>query len=574
MASNISFSGITSGVNTDALVNAIIAQESVPMQRMQIRQARDAQRISALTALRTSLNTLAISLVNLGGAAFDARSVASNDTGSYVSATATNAAVGTYDIQVTRVATKGRLSATLDGGGAPTNLAVADAAATSIFSGTSASFAIKGTDGVIKTLTLGSSQNNLNSLRDAINATSGLGVTASVVNTGTGANPHQLVLTAKETGTGSTSGLVTLADVTDGGAVNSLGITAGTVDSLTTPTTLTGGLQSGTAAQDALFTLNGVSLTRKSNTVTDAVSGITFTLKQGSQTSTTSLTVDYDRSGILSAFQDVVSKYNGILAAYKQGTQDQVDANGKALKDVLGKPVPGVFANDSSVRDYLARVRTALAASAAGISGSATYQAAADVGLKTNGDGSLSLDSTAFTNALTANPEAVRKVFGVTGTSTNTAVSFTQGLPQTTTGDIAFNITSYTAGGAVSGTLTVGGTDYTLSGTNGVLSGGYGTPLEGLVLAVTGTGSGTLTVSRGMAAGTRNTITGLTKSVSGTLPASILRIQQQDQTLSDQIYLAQKRLDRRKAALQAQFSQMESALASLRTATQSLSSLG
>lgn len=574
MANSISFSGIASGVNTDALVNAIIAQESVPMQRMQIRQARDAQRIAALSSMKTSFTTLAISLVNLGGTAFDARSVTSSDTGTYVTATATKAAVGTYDLQVSKIATKGRLAPTLDVGGAPTNLAVADAAGTSIFSGSSATFALQGTDGVIKTVTLGSAQNNLNSLRDAINATSGLGVTASVVNTGSGANPYQLVLTAKDTGTGSTSGIVTFADVTTGGAVNTLGITAGTVDSLTSPTTLSGGLQSATAAQDAVFTLNGVSLTRKSNTVTDAVSGVTFTLKQGSQATATSLKVDYDRSGILSAFQDVVSKFNGILATYKQGTQDQTDSTGKPLKDVLGKAVPGVFANDSSVREYIDKIRAALTGSAVGIASGATYKAAAEIGLKTNGDGTLSLDTTAFNAALDSNPEAVRKVFGVSGTSTNTAVSFTQGLPQTTTGDVAFNITSYTAGGAVQGTFTVGGTNYTLSGTNGVISGGYATPLEGLVLSVSGTGSGTLTLSRGMAAQGRSTITGLTKSVTGTMPASILRLQQQDQTLSDQIYLAQKRLDRRKSALQAQFSQMESALASLKTATQSLSSMG
>ena len=212
--------------------------------------------------------------------------MSSSDTAStYVSGTATGTTTGNYDVQVSTVATAGRILPTLGGGGTP-NLAVADAsgsAGSQIFTaGTSASFAIQGTDGVAKVVTLTAANNSLNGLASAINA-SGAGVTASIVNTGSGTTPYQLVLTANATGTGSTHGVVSLADVTNNDGVtanNTIGIAAGTVDSLTTPTTVSGGLQSA-AATDSVFTVNGIQLTRQTNNVTDAVPGLTLTLRQG-----------------------------------------------------------------------------------------------------------------------------------------------------------------------------------------------------------------------------------------------------------------------------------------------------
>ena len=89
------------------------------------------------------------------------------------------------------MATAGRILPTLGSGGTP-NLAVADASGSvgsQIFTtGTSASFAVQGTDGVAKVVTLTAANNSLNGLASAINA-SGAGVSASIVNTGSGTRP-------------------------------------------------------------------------------------------------------------------------------------------------------------------------------------------------------------------------------------------------------------------------------------------------------------------------------------------------------------------------------------------------
>jgi len=651
MAAPVNFQGLSTGLNTDQLVNAILQQQGMPLQRLQSRQTRNNQRVAALQSLKSSMTSLSSSLATLGSTSFDARTVSSTDSnGTYVSATASGSGTGSYDLKVAQVATKGRISPTLSfsgsstngvlafttatsktttgsvgfnitsytgggpvsgtftvggteyvlsgsngtltgtvgtplegltvsvtgtgsgtltlAGGTPTNLAVADALTTSVFSGAEATFAIQGTDGVVKTLTLNTANNTLNGLRDAINAlgtadpnvpgSKGLGVIASVVNTGNGANPYQLVLTAKDTGTGTTSGTVKIADITSGGAVNTLGITAGTVDSPTAPTAITGGLGSaGTdVAQDAKFTVNGIQLTRKTNAVSDAVDGVTFTLKQGGQTTSTTLTVAQDKGSITTAMQDAISKFNALLKTYK-------DASGTG----------GILANDPSVRSFITQIRAALSGSPAGLASSASFTSTADLGIKTNRDGTLSLDTTVFQAAIDKDSAAAKRIFAFTGDSTNGVVSFFGGGAKTTTGAVGFNITSFTSGGAVAGTFTVGGNNYALSGSNGTLTGGTGTPLEGLIISVTGTGSGTLNLTRGVGQAARDLISDLTASSTGNIPVILANIDGQNSTLARQISEGQQRLDRRRELLKSQFAQLEATVGQLQAAGQSLSGI-
>jgi flagellar hook-associated protein 2 len=557
MSSPLSFQGLSTGLQTDSIVNAILQQEGQPVQRMLAQQAKNTQRIGAFQAMQSNLTALSSSLSTLSGTSFATQTVTSSDaTNTYVTATATGATVGNYSLNVSQIATAGRISPTLSGG-APTNLSVADPLATTIFTGSSASFAVQGTDGVIKTLTLGSGSNNLYGLRDAINA-SGASVQASVINTGSGTNPYQLVVTASGTGTGTTNGAVTLADITSGAPVNTLGITAGTVDNVTTPTTLSGGLQSATAdiAKNAVFSVNGIQLTRQTNVVSDAVSGVTFTLKQGGQTGTTNLAVATDTSTITSAMQDVVSKYNSLVTAFSSAS-----ASGGALY------------GDSVARSLVSQVRTALTGVPSGLPLTSTYTSAGGVGVKVNQDGTLSLDTTAFQAALAKDPAAVKNVFAFSGTSSSAAVQFYGAGANTTTGNVGFNITSYVPNGAVSGTFTVNGTNYTLNGNSGTLVGAAGTPLEGLILTASGTGSGNITLSRGVGQAVQDLVTSMTASVSGQLPQIIQSVNDQNSSLAQQISSGQARLAQRKLALQAQFAQMEAVVGQLQSAGSSLTGM-
>ena len=573
MASAISFQGLATGLQTDSLVNAILAQEGKGLAAFQARQTRNKTRTSALTSMKSAMTTLSVSLAALQDK-FNARTVTSTDTtGTYVTATASGATTGNYDLTVSTVATKGRISPTLSGG-VPTNLAVADPAA-AIFSSAKASFAVRGTDGVIKAFEL--ANNSLNGLRDAINA-SGAGVTASVVNTGTGTTPYQLVITAKETGTGTTAGVVTLAaidnaDLSTTTVDPALGITAGVLTgTFAAPTGLSGGLQSGAAetAKDAVFSINGIQLTRKSNVVTDAAEGVTFTLKQGNQTGSTTLTVAQDKATATNGMQDIITKFNALLKIYKDASA--------ATKDTDGSVIQGALSNDATSRTIISQVRAALTGASAGLPGTATYQTPASLGVKTLSDGTLSLDTTVFQAALEKDPAAAKRLFTISGESNNGILAFQGAGAKTATGAIAFSIDSYTAGGAVSGTFTgtSNGTPFSiaLTGSNGTLIGGIGTALEGLTVSVTATGSGSLTISRGAGQTARDLITNLMASGSGSLANALTSIEDNNKTLATQIESAQSALDRRKKVLQLQFSKMEVTIAQMRATAGSLTSTG
>jgi flagellar hook-associated protein 2 len=559
MASTLSFQGITSGLQTDSLVDAIIQQDGQPLQRLKDRQALNTKRAVALRSIRTSMTSLSIGVASLyDGLA--ARTVTSTDANqSFVSATATGATKGSYQVKVSTVATKGQVSA-----------AVADPNA-AILTSPDGSFAVQGTDGTVKAFTL--TNNSLNGLRDAINA-SGAGVTATIVNTGSGATPYQLVVTANDTGTGSTGGVVRLAAIDNADASPTTldpalsGLAGGVLTgTFAAPTGLSGGLASSGAgvAQDAVFSVNGIQLTRKSNIVKDAVDGVTFTLKKGDGTNDTTLTVAQDTGAATTALQSLVSQFNTLLKTYKDASAPVNDGSGTITR----QPLEG----DSVARGLIDQVRAALTGTVDGLSGTAKYRSGANIGLKTNADGTLSLDATAFKKALEDDPVAVGKVFGLSGTSTAGGVQFASGSAATKTGDVGFNLT-YAAGGAVSGSLTYGGSTYAgLTGVNGTLAGPAGTPLEGLILGVTASGTGTLSITRGLGQKLQDAVASLT-SYSGVLQKTQTSIDAQNKSLATRIDQQQSLLDKRKAALKLQFDRMESTVSQMRAASGGLSGIG
>jgi len=404
VASAISFQGLSTNLQTDKLVEAIIQQEGAPIQRMQERQTLGNQRASFVRTIKANLYALNTSIANLTTQAFQARTVSSSDSnGTYASATAAGAANGTYDLVVTKVATKARLTAA--NGLASTSTSLGGTATNGTFD-----YVLTDKTGTATTISLTEATNTLVGLRDAINAkSSDTGVGATLVQTSATGNSYKLVLTSTETGLGTLAGGATTSNDSiylKGVAGNALGLSS------------TGaGSQSAEKAQNAEFSVNGLAMERKSNTVTDAVDGVTFTLKAGDSTKTTTFTVAQDQDSSVKALQDVVAKFNAILKVYK-------DNSGTG----------GALANDSTLRTLVSQVRSAVMSSPTGIAAGSTYRSPAELGLKTNRDGTMELDSTAFKAALDKDPNAVANVFS--GVQSNFQV-FTNRVTSPSSGNIA-----------------------------------------------------------------------------------------------------------------------------------------
>jgi len=197
-----------------------------------------------------------------------------------------------------------------------------------------------------------SANNTLVGLRDAINGLSDSGVTATVLNTGSGANPYFLSVSANE------AGAAALRVVDDNGAGSDLLTTAN-------------------QGANTEFKLNGVAVSKKSTFINDVVPGVTFNIlgtTSGSESVT--VTLASDRTKMRSALQTFVANYNNVV--------DQVDQQ-------IG-PNAGLLAGDSLVREIQDGLRTLTRYE--GTSGS--IKNLASLGIELDKTGKMSLNTETF----------------------------------------------------------------------------------------------------------------------------------------------------------------------------------
>ena len=190
MAGLTSIDGLTSGLNTTEIINALITAERQPAVLMENEQAEKTNIITALKALQAKLLALSTTTTRLSQrTAFDSYSVNVSDD-SYLSATANGrVATGSYDLQVQSVARNHQIA----------SQGFADQSQAILGTGT---ITIGVGSGSPRTITIDSSNNSLVGIARAIN-NARIGVTASVVNDGSTSNPYRLILTSAKTGLSS-----------------------------------------------------------------------------------------------------------------------------------------------------------------------------------------------------------------------------------------------------------------------------------------------------------------------------------------------------------------------------------
>ncbi|WP_420456803.1 flagellar filament capping protein FliD [Rubrivirga sp.] len=161
----------------------------------------------------------------------------------------------------------------------------------------------------------------------------------------------------------------------------------------------------GTSVEDsalsAAFTLDGLSIYRDSNTVGDALDGVTLTLSSVSG-APAALTVGADAAGMRSEVEAFVKAYNGLVSFLN--TKSKVDGDTGAR---------GRFAGDSAISGLRAGLRNDLSR---GIGGTGDLRRLADLGIETARDGTLSIaDGDALDQALRDTPDAVGALFSSEG---------------------------------------------------------------------------------------------------------------------------------------------------------------
>lgn len=342
---------------------------------------------------------------------------------------------------------------------------------------------------------------SLSDIADAINEESSTsGVKATVLKVSD--SSYQLILTSSETGE-----TITVGDAD--GVLESLGLIDGEgafADELQT-------------AQDAIFTVDGVSITRSTNDVDDVIEGVTFYLYSATGDGE-SITVEIGQnlSDIKTAVTTFVDAYN----AYREWaiSQQQVSSSGGASSD-------SVLFGDATIRSINQQIGSALTFSLDEASLSA-------IGLSFDENNYLEYDEDTLDDVLLEDPDLIQQLFAYTFESSSTDVGVLyRGSGAPTTFELEITVDD---SGALS-SVTVDGVEglFTVSGTR--IKGVEGTAYEGFTLVFTGDTSQTVTITQasGIAEQIYNLVENATNSDDGTLTTIVTNLTEKNDEYQDQI---------------------------------------
>ena len=297
----ISFGSPTSGQGFDVtstvnqLVTNLQSVETPWKTELSSLQSED----TALTSIGTDLSSLSTalqSLTDFEGVLSEKQGSSSDTSVLQLTGAASNAVAGSHTITVTSLAqTSSQYSGVVPASGT--------------LSGT---LTIAVGSGGAQTITIDPSDDTLSSLADAINS-GDYGVTANVIST-SGGDRLSLV-----SGTSGSAG-----DITIGGSLEDATTSAGINFTV------------GQAGQDAQLTVDGVAVTSASNTVTNAIQGVTIQLLSASAPSTSvQVEITNDNSDVESALSNFVTAYNKVIGDLD--TQEGNDSSGNP-EPLYGNP--------------------------------------------------------------------------------------------------------------------------------------------------------------------------------------------------------------------------------------------
>lgn len=360
----ISSAGIGSGLDVASLVQQLVAAERAPAEnRLNLRETTTKTTLSALgifksamTGFQTAVNALKGSNNSLGKLA-----ATSSKPELFTATATTGAAVGSFAVEVLQLARAEKIATTPYASAA---IAVGSGTVTLTVDGES--FDVVLTDG----------DNTLADLRDKINeASDNVGVSAAILNESGGS---RLILTSRDTGVTKAVTLSSAAEIGGAAYISS---------SVIQP------------ALDAEVEIDGYFYSSASNTLDAAVDGVTIKVVKAEPGTVASLGLALDSAASTGAVDALVKSYNALVATV--ATYSRYDASTKIAGPLMG---------DAGVRSAMQQVRSVLSSAV----GAGDYTTLSQLGITTEKDGSMKLDSAKLTSALQADPQGVKNLFAAT----------------------------------------------------------------------------------------------------------------------------------------------------------------
>jgi flagellar hook-associated protein 2 len=375
----ISVPGIGSGLDINAIVSGLVAAEGDAKTFLLANKRSDTEsEISAFGGLKSILSTsVTPPLTFLKSATnFQINTLTSADPSVYT-ATATSGSVapGVFAIEVRDFAEAHKLMTT----GFTDEDTVVGTGTLTISVGAS-SFDV----------TIDNSNETLAGIRSAINdATDNTGVSATIINVddGAGGTEAKLILSSNDTGTANAITITVDDDDLTDTDVSGLSV----FDSATQLTQIN-------AAVDAEIYIDGQKVLSSSNTVVDAIQGVTITIVKKDVGNVHDLTVATDTASIKANIELFVSNYNSLRTFMNAVTAFDSEAG-----------TVGVLLGDATIRNISNQIRTQISDTVTGISGQ--YTTLVDLGITSKSDGTLIIDATKLDTALNTNMDDVSELF-------------------------------------------------------------------------------------------------------------------------------------------------------------------
>ena len=366
--------GAGAGFNTKEIVSALVDAETVPTQsRLQTKIDDNNAKVSALADAAASLSLLETAANALNDASdFNSYGVSNNQTSAFGVTASSEAAEGNHSITVSAVAREQRSTLVPHGGSgfsSKTQL---------LNSGSAFNIAIEVGDSSTVTTTVSVSTATPQGIVDAINAAD-IEVTAQLVDQGTTGDNYIIQMT----GASGTDNQFTVTP-----SVNSL---------------LTHATPSGQAAANAALVVNGISVSRSTNTITDVIPGLTLSLN-GVTTGAASASVTRDTSGVKTHITDLINQFNS--------TKDKLDS-------LTNRELEGALAGDSIFRSNVREMQNYFTAFSS--TPGTLLRGLSDMGISITRQGNLEIAEATLNDALAVNFEDIRTVFSA-GTNDQTDI--------------------------------------------------------------------------------------------------------------------------------------------------------
>lgn len=386
-------SGLSSGsIDVTTVVSQLMAVEHQPVDKLNNKSTAYQTQLSVFAGVKSNISTFQTAVQKLkSSGAFQAYSVNVSDNTTLSATAGSTAVTGSYSLEISSLARSQQLiaagqsssSATIGAGGTTTlsfDFGSITGGTLDTGTGTYSGASFNSNGGGVKTVTIDSTNNTLEGMRDAINA-AGIGVTATIINDG-GTSPYRLALSSSDSGVTNSMSISVSGD----SAISSL---------LSNDPAGTQNLSQTQAAQNANFKVNGVAITKTSNTVTDAIQGVTLNLTKETSAPTL-LNISKDTSAITDAANSFVTAYNDLYTTLKSLSAYKTSSSSA-----------GSLAGDPAVRQMIGELQDILAGSATG----GAFANLSEVGINSVPGKGLVLDSTKFNSAVSNNLKGLSDLF-------------------------------------------------------------------------------------------------------------------------------------------------------------------